>query len=433
MSDKKKIAFYGFLTSGHMNLCSSVASVLLNNYPDELEIYFFTDSLWAKKLSKVDSRFKFEIYDYKSKDQENYVSEMVKGMEPYLYLSNIDKIKGLCSSFYKTEDLIYVDLEVSKLIKKLKPDYILCDMVAHMPSLVESKIPYSFIVSCNPLVIDEESLPICGLDAGVNEKEKIKSARLELKEVIDELRTDIKLFYKKCNVEYNKEFALNVPLSEYLSIYCFPKELDYFDDTFREKNKLLQVDSPVVPYRIPPPYKLPDEFANLPGKIIYVSLGSLFSYFETQIQKLIDALSELPYKFIVSKGSNGDKIKFPNNRFIGENYINQLAVLQVVDLMIAHGGNNTFTECFYFGVPSIIFPFIGDQINNAKRIEETGFGFQMDLMNYTKEELKEKIIRILSEKNISKKMKQASERIKNENNLEKAVKKFYESLDFVIN
>ena len=58
----------------------------------------------------------------------------------------------------------------------------------------------------------------------------------------------------------------------------------------------------------------------------------------------------------------GHDLKFPSNKFIGENYVDQLAVLQVVDGMIAHGGNNTFCETMYFGVPSIIMPIIADQV-----------------------------------------------------------------------
>lgn len=30
---------------------------------------------------------------------------------------------------------------------------------------------------------------------------------------------------------------------------------------------------------------------------------------------------------------------------------------------------------------------LGDQINNAKRLTETGYGYSLDLLNYTEEEL----------------------------------------------
>ena len=69
----------------------------------------------------------------------------------------------------------------------------------------------------------------------------------------------------------------------------------------------------------------------------------MFSQYTSLLQRLVDILETMPeYRYIVSKGPRGDQIKLPDNaRFYGENYINQLGVLQVVDGMIAHGGNNS--------------------------------------------------------------------------------------------
>uniref|UniRef100_A0AAN0LH68 UDP-glycosyltransferase n=1 Tax=Polyphagotarsonemus latus TaxID=1204166 RepID=A0AAN0LH68_9ACAR len=429
MQEKKKIAFYAVLSSGHVNFCASIASSLLNNYSDKLEVYFFTNFSWAEKLAKIDSRYKFEIYEYETKEQENVFGELAKKIEPLLTLSSEKRLKEMFKLIISSFDFFsFVDEKVSSLIKKLKPDYLLCDLMSHLPSMVESKIPYSFIVSANPLVIDIEDLPYFGLDYGVDEKDKIKTGRLELKESIDNVRKNFEKIFINRNVTFDKKHPINVPRSDYLSFYCYPKELDYFDEKIKNKYNLLQVDSPIAESRIPMPYKLNDEFAKLPGKIIYVSLGSLFSCYDTKLQKLVDRLAKLPYKYIISKGPNGDKIKFPDNRFIGENYVNQFSVLQVADMMIAHGGNNTFTECFYFGVPAIIFPVMGDQLNNAKRIEETGYGYRMDLMNYTQEELKEKIEKLLLDETLIEKTKKVGERIRKEKSLDKAVKIFYESI-----
>uniref|UniRef100_A0AAN0N6H0 UDP-glycosyltransferase n=1 Tax=Polyphagotarsonemus latus TaxID=1204166 RepID=A0AAN0N6H0_9ACAR len=428
MTDKKKIAFYGILSSGHLNLCSAVASTLLNLYPSEIDVYFFVDQNWAEKLSKVDSRFKFETFEYKNEDEKNFFAKFISQLEPLLSLSNLEKVKMIFNmSLDNIDSFIEKDKDVSKLIKKLKPDFILCDFLSHMPSVVGSKIPYSFIISAHPSVLDIEGFPYFGLDCGIDEKERIKAERLELTEVFEATKKCYEKVYKDQNLKYDKDIPIYCPRSDNLSIYSYPKELDYFDDGIREKYKLLQVDAPIVPSRIPPSFELPEEFSKLPGKIIYVSLGSLFSLYHTKLQKLIDVLATLPYKYIVSKGPAGEKINFPDNRFIGENFVNQLAVLQVVDMMIAHGGNNTFTECFYFGVPSIIFPVMADQVNNAKRIEETGFGFQMNLLSYTDEELKDKIEKVLNNDTLIEKTKKVGQRIRKENSLEVSVKKFYET------
>lgn len=76
---------------------------------------------------------------------------------------------------------------------------------------------------------------------------------------------------------------------------------------------------------------MPKEFKEFPQKkIIYCSLGSAFSNYTYLLQKLVDALDKLTsYKFIFSNGFYGDKLIYKSDRFIGENFVNQLAVLQV--------------------------------------------------------------------------------------------------------
>lgn len=63
----------------------------------------------------------------------------------------------------------------------------------------------------------------------------------------------------------------------------------------------------------------------------------MFSLYVHLIQRLVDLLDKLPYKFIVSKGAYGDQLKFPSAKFIGENFVDQLAVLQVSQAIISHG------------------------------------------------------------------------------------------------
>uniref|UniRef100_A0AAN0N800 UDP-glycosyltransferase n=1 Tax=Polyphagotarsonemus latus TaxID=1204166 RepID=A0AAN0N800_9ACAR len=423
---KLKLLFYTNLLNGPLNVCSAVASTLLDKYFDKIEVYFLTDLIWANKLSERDSRFKFEIYKLAKNDDEDNMNNMIENLEKSLNLPYVERYAEICQAFLdNTENLIFVEKQISDIIERLKPNYILCDLMTQTPSVIKSKIPYGFIISFNPLALSFDDYPPMGLDIGVNDKEEIKSSKIKLEKAIKNSKKNYELIFHKMNVKYDKEYSMFAPRSDYLSIYCYPKELDYYNDEIRKKYKLLQIDSPIITSKLPEPYKLPETFANLPGKIIYVSLGSLFSLYYTKIQKLIDVLAELPYKYIVSKGHNGCKIRFPNNRFIGENFINQLAVLQVVDMMIAHGGNNTFTECFYFGIPVIIIPLVSDQINNAKRIEETGFGYRVDLMNFTQEELKYKIHKVLTDETLNKKVQKVSQRIKNENKLVKVVDEIF--------
>lgn len=55
--------------------------------------------------------------------------------------------------------------------------------------------------------------------------------------------------------------------------------------------------------------------------------------------KMIEILSELPHRFILSKGVIGEEYNaIMGDNMAGENYIDQLAVLQTVEMIISHGG-----------------------------------------------------------------------------------------------
>ena len=52
------------------------------------------------------------------------------------------------------------------------------------------------------------------------------------------------------------------------------------------------------------------------------------------------------------------------------------------------------------------------QINNGVRVEETGYGYRLDLMSYTDEQLVETVSKALANEELRSKMKKASERIR---------------------
>ena len=60
---------------------------------------------------------------------------------------------------------------------------------------------------------------------------------------------------------------------------------------------------------------------------------------------------------------------------------------------------------------------IGDQPNNATRIEETGYGFKLDLLNFTQEELADRLDKLLNDQALRRKWNEASKRIQKENRL----------------
>lgn len=204
----------------------------------------------------------------------------------------------------------------------------------------------SFIVSSNPSLFALDGYPMFGSDAGVNEKERIEEFKQAFAECLAKWQGEVHRRYKARGMEYKKNISISSPISEHFSVYSFPQELDFVPEEIKKEHNLWRIESAILPDRLPPLFELPEQFKDQPGDLIYVSVGSLFSVFTERFQRLLDVLDRLPYRYIVSLGPKGDRIRLPSSKFIGYNWVNQLAVLQIPELklMITHGGNNTLCK-----------------------------------------------------------------------------------------
>jgi UDP:flavonoid glycosyltransferase YjiC (YdhE family) len=129
------------------------------------------------------------------------------------------------------------------------------------------------------------------------------------------------------------------------------------------------------------------------------------------MQRLVDLLATTENRVIVSKGPLADQITLHDNQ-VGEAFLPQPAILPQVDLVITHGGNNTVTEAFHHGKPMIVLPLFWDQVDNAQRVEETGFGRRLSTYGFRDEELTDAIDELLADKPLAKRLKALSKRVK---------------------
>jgi UDP:flavonoid glycosyltransferase YjiC (YdhE family) len=112
---------------------------------------------------------------------------------------------------------------------------------------------------------------------------------------------------------------------------------------------------------------------------------------------------------IVSKGPLADQIRLADN-MVGEAVLPQPAILPQVDVVVTHGGNNTVTECFNAGVPMVVLPLFWDQVDNAQRIDETGFGVRLSTYGFEDAELPAAVDRLLADAPLRARMQAAASR-----------------------
>jgi UDP:flavonoid glycosyltransferase YjiC (YdhE family) len=205
--------------------------------------------------------------------------------------------------------------------------------------------------------------------------------------------------------ELGPEFIAESP---HLNLYSYPAEADY------ERAKPLgptwhRLDSTV---RAPEAtWELPADLAVRDGALIYLSLGSLGSADVALMQRLVDVLATTPHRVIVSKGPLADQITLHDGQ-VGEGFLPQPAILPLVDLVITHGGNNTVTEAFHHGKPMIVLPLFWDQVDNAQRVDETGFGRRLSTYGFKDRELTSAIGKLLKDRALGTRLAAMSERIK---------------------
>jgi MGT family glycosyltransferase len=280
----------------------------------------------------------------------------------------------------------YVDPRLTEIIGELEPDAIVEDNVVSFPAVMASGRPWVRIVSCNPAEKLDPLIAPFSSGYPAADPSRWTAFRAEYRRIHADSWTDFDAFCRDHgagglrNTELGPEFMHESP---YLNLYSYPAEADY-----RRANALgptwQQLDSTIRDTE--GEWSLPSSLADRPGALIYLSLGSLGSADVELMQRLVDVLGRTDHRVIVSKGPLADQIRLHDN-MTGESFLPQPAILPQVDLVITHGGNNTVVECFHHGKPMIVLPLFWDQVDNAQRVHELGFGRRLSTYGFEDEEL----------------------------------------------
>ena len=154
--------------------------------------------------------------------------------------------------------------------------------------------------------------------------------------------------------------------------------------------------------------------------LLYVSFGSLGSGDTALLKRIINVVGKLPYRALVNVGDyQSEYSEIPSNIHIAGWYP-QPSVINQADAVIHHGGNNSFTECLYFGKPAIIMPYVWDGHDNATRVQETGHGLKMDRYAWNEEDLARGIANVLSDSAMHKKLASTSSHMRAQDGPSKA-------------
>jgi MGT family glycosyltransferase len=283
----------------------------------------------------------------------------------------------------------YVDGRLAEILGEVSPDVVVEDNVVGFPAIPASGLPWVRIVSCNPLEVKDPELPPTFSGLPLDDRSEWAAFREEYSRQVGELQASFSEFCVERGAPPLPELEL-IHESPWLNLIIYPDELDYprsrpLDGRWRNlQTSVRATDEPWAPPE-------PDG-----RKLVYLSLGSLGSADVALMRRLVAELAETPHRYVVSKGPQHMEYELAEN-MAGEEFLPQASILPHVDAVITHGGNNTTTECMWFGKPMLVLPVFWDQHDNAQRVHETGYGMRVPTYAFDDGELAAALDEVLAD------------------------------------
>ena len=413
MSDARTIVFFPEGAYGPTNNCVGIGQVLRSRGHRVLFIIeeSFAGTLEAKGFEERLMRLGPPPEEPEVPGQ--FWIDFIRDTAPVFRESTLEQISDFIAPTWQAliDGAKYVNPRLEEIIAEVEPDAIVEDNVVSFPAVMASGRPWVRIVSCNPAELKDPLVAPFSSGYPVDDHSAWPAFLTEYRRAHADMWADFDAFCRDRGAGGLADGALGPEFmhqSPWLNLYSYPVEADYERSTPLGPN-WHRLDSTVRASETA--WELPTHLAERPGSLIYLSLGSLGSADVGLMQRLVDLLGRTSHRVIVSKGPLADQIDLHEN-MTGEGFLPQPAILPQVDLVITHGGNNTVTEAFHHGKPMIVLPLFWDQVDNAQRVDETGFGRRLSTYGFEDTELTGAIDSLLGDTSLRERMASMSARIK---------------------
>jgi MGT family glycosyltransferase len=303
-------------------------------------------------------------------------------------------------------------------LQSLEPDVVCVDNVILFPAIKMIGKPWIRIISCSENEVQDPDIPPHLSGCGENDKACFHAFEAEFLKRVKPAHDRFNAFLAKVG-HPAYELGEFFETSPYMNLLLYPKPLRFRRRKALDPKRFQYLDGCV---RDEGQYKLPKFAANAGKPLIYVSFGSLGAADIELYKRMIALFGKLPYRFLMNVGDYIDQYDgMPGNVHLAKWYP-QPAVIPHVDLFIHHGGNNSFNEALYFGKPAIIMPYCWDGLDNATRLQDTGFGAKLPRYDWSDEQFAATIARLLGDSEMKLRLQACAAYMQSQKGPEKAAR-----------
>ncbi len=349
-----------------------------------------------------------------------YWSDFINGHIPNFNKSPYEQIDNYVKECWEAivSTSVWAEKELPAVLVDLKPDLICIDNVILFPATKRHGVPWVRIISCSENEIADPDIPPHLSGCGENDKSCFERYEDRFKEVVAPIHREFNAFLKKCGEEPYPLGEFFEP-SPYLNLLLYPEPVK-----FKRRNPLDTIRFQYLEgcVREDERYEIPRFERNDDKPLIYLSFGSLGSGDTALLKRLITTLGKLPYRALVNVGDYIDEYDQPPPNVHLQSWYPQPSVIEQADVVIHHGGNNSFNECLYFGKPALIMPYVWDGHDNAIRVQETGHGLKMHRANWTDDSFAGAIQDLLGNTTMKSRLARTSEHMKSQDGRKKAAR-----------
>ncbi len=347
-------------------------------------------------------------------------TDFINGHIPNFNKSPYEQIDNYVRDCWEAivETAKWAQKDLPGVLASVKPDLICVDNVILFPAIKQFGKPWVRIISCSENEIEDPDIPPHLSGCGETDKACHAAYRARFEEVIKPIHDDFNAFLA-ANNETPYPLGQFFETSPFMNLLLYPEAVKFHRRHPLPPARFQYLEGCV---RTEVPYEVPAFAANADKPLLYVSFGSLGSGDTALLKRLIATIGKLPYRALVNVGEyKGQYEALPPNVIV-ESWFPQPSVIPLVDAVIHHGGNNSFTECLYFGKPAIIMPYVWDGHDNATRVDETGHGFKLHRQNWTEDELAAKLRSCVGDAAMKARLAAASAHMQAQNGPQKAAR-----------